>query len=470
MSNITTRASNGAPLTHAQMDDNLTSLNATKVEVSVVDALATELEQTNAQVQGIDARVSATETVLVDLTDKVERDKGYFATPAALEAAYPVAVDGDYARVDSTGTVWIYDDGVWKDTDTKGQVESVNGQAGAVTLSADDIPYAPSAPLTATNTQDAIEQARSLANARWLDDLPVALAGAADGCFLKVTGTPGNEQVVALQQDVAAASEHYEFPDSGTFVVPPRAKRLRIQVIGGGGGGASGSSVTGHGGAGGAGGGYTVLTVEASALGSSFAVIVGARGFGGVATAAGDHVAGTSGGSSHAVIPGSGLSASGGAGATGQAAVGTTGLPGGTAAAAPSGSGSTGGFGGSSNYLPATAMAGGSGGGGGGAAGGGGTAGGGSRSGGLGQISSSAGAAGGAGLGGDANQSALSNYPTFTACGGDGGGGGQAGGGKGGRGPGYGSGGGGGGGCGPGNTPGDGGDGQPGIVIIDVEF
>lgn len=66
-------------------------------------------------------------------------NKGFFATQEALEEAYPTGEDGDYAIVGSTDTVWVWDSdtgesGAWIDTDTNGQVTSVNGQTGAVTV------------------------------------------------------------------------------------------------------------------------------------------------------------------------------------------------------------------------------------------------------------------------------------------------------------------------------------------------
>lgn len=68
-------------------------------------------------------------------------NKGYFATQAALEEAYPTAEPGDFAIVESTDTVWVWDSdtSAWKDSDTKGQVTSVNNQTGAVTLTASDV-------------------------------------------------------------------------------------------------------------------------------------------------------------------------------------------------------------------------------------------------------------------------------------------------------------------------------------------
>ena len=71
-------------------------------------------------------------------------NKGFFATVQALQEAYPTAEDGDYAVVGATDTVWLWDSdsgesGAWVDSDTKGQVTSVNGQTGAVTLGINDV-------------------------------------------------------------------------------------------------------------------------------------------------------------------------------------------------------------------------------------------------------------------------------------------------------------------------------------------
>ena len=65
---------------------------------------------------------------------------GYYATQSALESAHPTGSDGDFAVVGSTDTIWVWDSdsNAWKDTDTKGQVTSVNGQTGAVTLTIPD--------------------------------------------------------------------------------------------------------------------------------------------------------------------------------------------------------------------------------------------------------------------------------------------------------------------------------------------
>lgn len=62
---------------------------------------------------------------------------GWYADLAALQAAHATGEDGDFAILGSTDTVWVWDSGTsaWKDTDTKGQVTSVNNRTGAVTVS-----------------------------------------------------------------------------------------------------------------------------------------------------------------------------------------------------------------------------------------------------------------------------------------------------------------------------------------------
>lgn len=65
-------------------------------------------------------------------------NKGYYATPTALNTAWPAAncSAGDYAVVGTTDTVWIFDadTSAWVDSDKHGEVTSVNGQTGAVNV------------------------------------------------------------------------------------------------------------------------------------------------------------------------------------------------------------------------------------------------------------------------------------------------------------------------------------------------
>lgn len=61
---------------------------------------------------------------------------GWYTDLAALQAAHPTGSNGDFAILGSTDTVWVWDGGTsaWVDSDTKGQVTSVNNQTGAVTV------------------------------------------------------------------------------------------------------------------------------------------------------------------------------------------------------------------------------------------------------------------------------------------------------------------------------------------------
>jgi len=70
-----------------------------------------------------------------------QHNLGWYATESALTTAHATATDGDWAIVGATDTVWVWDTdtSAWVDTDTKGQVTSVNGQTGAVTIGANDV-------------------------------------------------------------------------------------------------------------------------------------------------------------------------------------------------------------------------------------------------------------------------------------------------------------------------------------------
>ena len=90
-------------------------------------------------------------------------NKGYFATPEALRTAYPTAEAGDFAIVESTDTVWLWDSdtSAWKDGDQKGQVISVNNKTGTVVLTAEDVnaipQYSTVPTASSTNVDDIIQ-------------------------------------------------------------------------------------------------------------------------------------------------------------------------------------------------------------------------------------------------------------------------------------------------------------------------
>ena len=70
-----------------------------------------------------------------------QHNLGYYATLEALQEAHATAEAGDFAIVGATDTVWIWDTdtSAWVDSDTKGQVTSVNNKTGTVTLTASDV-------------------------------------------------------------------------------------------------------------------------------------------------------------------------------------------------------------------------------------------------------------------------------------------------------------------------------------------
>ena len=75
---------------------------------------------------------------------KANKFKGYFETETALNTAFPTGEAGDYAIVNTTDTVWIWDvdkegGAGWKDGAGKGSVISVNNMTGEVVLTKSNI-------------------------------------------------------------------------------------------------------------------------------------------------------------------------------------------------------------------------------------------------------------------------------------------------------------------------------------------
>lgn len=109
--------------------------NALKSAYDTVNgALTTHKNDTNVHLSTTDRAI---------LT-KANKFKGYYETETALNTAHPTGEAGDYAIVNTTDTVWIWDadkegGAGWKDGAGKGSVISVNNMTGEVVLTKSNI-------------------------------------------------------------------------------------------------------------------------------------------------------------------------------------------------------------------------------------------------------------------------------------------------------------------------------------------
>lgn len=90
-----------------------------------------------------DTNVHLTDEDRIILT-KANKFKGYYETETALKNANPTGEAGDYAIINTTDTVWIWDEDKeggagWKDGAGKGSVVSVNNMTGEVVLTKSNI-------------------------------------------------------------------------------------------------------------------------------------------------------------------------------------------------------------------------------------------------------------------------------------------------------------------------------------------
>ena len=88
-----------------------------------------------------DVHLSAIDRTILN---KANKFKGYYETETALNEAHPTGEAGDYAIVNTTDTVWIWDidkegGAGWKDGAGKGSVISVNNLTGEVVLTKSNI-------------------------------------------------------------------------------------------------------------------------------------------------------------------------------------------------------------------------------------------------------------------------------------------------------------------------------------------
>lgn len=85
-------------------------------------------------------------TTIGELIDscKDPHNKGYVATTTAVNSLSATGVQGDFCINGQTDSIWVFDveTGKYVDTDRRGQVTSVNGKTGAVTIPTYTLPIA----------------------------------------------------------------------------------------------------------------------------------------------------------------------------------------------------------------------------------------------------------------------------------------------------------------------------------------
>ncbi|MGM9544033.1 MAG: tail fiber protein [Romboutsia timonensis] len=128
----------------------IVKLNNTRTSTSTSEAVtANALKSAYDTVNGAltthknDTNIHLTDADRIILT-KANKFKGYYETETALNNAHPTGEAGDYAIVNSTDTMWIWDadkegGAGWKDGAGKGSVISVNNMTGEVVLTKSNI-------------------------------------------------------------------------------------------------------------------------------------------------------------------------------------------------------------------------------------------------------------------------------------------------------------------------------------------
>ena len=121
-----------------QLNNTRTSTSTTQAATAAALKSAYDTLNTALTTHKDDTEVHLTEVDRSILT-KANKFKGYYETETALKQAHPTGEAGDYAIVNTTDTVWIWDEDKeggagWKDGAGKGSVISVNNMTGEVVL------------------------------------------------------------------------------------------------------------------------------------------------------------------------------------------------------------------------------------------------------------------------------------------------------------------------------------------------
>ena len=121
-----------------QLNNTRTSTSTTQAATAAALKSAYDTLNTALTTHKDNTEVHLTEVDRSILT-KANKFKGYYETETALKQAHPTGEAGDYAIVNTTDTVWIWDEDKeggagWKDGAGKGSVISVNNMTGEVVL------------------------------------------------------------------------------------------------------------------------------------------------------------------------------------------------------------------------------------------------------------------------------------------------------------------------------------------------
>ncbi len=149
-------------------------------------------------------------------------NKGYYATQTALEEAYPTAEAGDWAIVGATDTVWIWDEdtSAWVDSDTKGQVVSVNSKTGTVVLTAEDVNAVPqytTMPVASSTNANEIVQFVGATGATYTNGYFYKCESTTTPSSATVTQTAGSS-LSDITVNVAALEQFFGWTTDNTFV------------------------------------------------------------------------------------------------------------------------------------------------------------------------------------------------------------------------------------------------------------
>jgi len=124
---------------------NNTRTSTSTSEAATANALKSAYDTVNSALttHTSDTNVHLTEADRTILS-KANKFKGYYETETSLKTAHPTGESGDYAIINTTDTVWIWDEDKdggagWKDGAGKGSVISVNNLTGEVVLTKSNI-------------------------------------------------------------------------------------------------------------------------------------------------------------------------------------------------------------------------------------------------------------------------------------------------------------------------------------------